>query len=72
MTVSLQRRRRRLRTVAVPVPNNFGPTVLIAVGCLLAPIGVGLPLVLIGLARLKTADGVPVHPALAAFRGSSR
>ncbi len=72
MTLSFNRQRRRLSPVAPPVPNNFGPTVLIAFGCLSALFLVGLPLVLIGLARLKTAADAPSLSALSPFRWSSR
>lgn len=49
------------------LPNNFGPTVLIALGVLAAPVGVGVPLLLVGLARLKTAHGASAFPLLAAL-----
>lgn len=46
-------------------PNNFGPTLLIALGLIAAPIGLGVPLALLGLARLRTSQGASAFPLLA-------
>jgi hypothetical protein len=46
-------------------PNNFGPTLLISIGLMSAPIGLGIPLVLLGLARLRTSQGTSAYPLLA-------
>jgi len=47
-------------------PNNFGPTLLISLGLMSALIGLGIPLILLGLARLRTSQGAPAFPILAA------
>jgi hypothetical protein len=39
------------------VPNNLRPTFLIIAGCFLAPLLVGVPLILWGLSRLRGRDG---------------
>ena len=39
------------------IPNNLRPTVLIIAGCFLAPLLVGVPLILWGLSRLRGRDG---------------
>jgi len=46
-------------------PNNFGPTLLIALGFMSAPIGLGIPLLLLGLAHLRTSHGASAFPLLA-------
>jgi len=58
----------RFRSGGVPPtgPNNVGPTLLISLGLMSAPIGLGIPLVLLGLARLRTAQGTSAFPLLAA------
>lgn len=43
--------------VAPTIPNNFGPTLLVAAGTLLLPLLVGLPLLLLGLSRIRNARG---------------
>lgn len=43
--------------VAPTIPNNLGPTLLVAAGILLLPLLVGLPLLLLGLARIRNARG---------------
>ena len=48
-----------------PVPNNLGPTLLLAVGFLMAPLLIGVPLLVLGLALLRSADGTPSLPFLA-------
>ncbi|MFM7362876.1 MAG: hypothetical protein ACKO6F_08060 [Cyanobium sp.] len=45
-------------------PNNLGPTLLLALGLLSAPLLVGVPLLLLGLAQIRTAAGRPALPAL--------
>lgn len=45
-------------------PNNLGPTLLLMVGLLLLPLGVGLPLLLLGLAQVRTWEGEPAIPRL--------
>ncbi len=50
------------------LPNNLGPTLLIALGLLAAPVGVGVPMVLLGLGRLKTAHGAAAFPLLATLQ----
>jgi hypothetical protein len=49
------------------LPNNLGPTLLIATGLLAIPVIIGFPLVLIGLARLKSIHGTLEFPRLAAL-----
>jgi hypothetical protein len=61
MTNSLPR---QLPVVPTAIPNNFGPTLLIAVGALTLPLGIGLPLLLLGLARVRTLTGQPAVPQL--------
>lgn len=39
------------------IPNNLGPTLLLSCGILLLPILVGLPFVVVGLARIRNASG---------------
>jgi hypothetical protein len=46
------------------VPNNFGPTLLLALGMLTAPVLIGVPLLVLGLALLRSADGTPALPTL--------
>jgi hypothetical protein len=46
------------------IPNNLGPTLLIAVGAFALPLGIGLPLLLLGLARVRTREGTPALPQL--------
>lgn len=53
-----------------PIPNNLGPTLLLVVGLLLLPLGVGLPLLLLSLARVRTWQGRPACPRL--HRGLGR
>lgn len=45
-------------------PNNFGSFLLIVAGGLSAPIGIGIVLILIGLALLREADGKRSFPRL--------
>lgn len=49
---------------SAPVPNNLGPTLLLVAGLLLLPLGVGLPLLLLALARLRTWQNQPAFPRL--------
>lgn len=51
------------------VPNNLGPTLLLVVGFLMAPLLIGVPLLLLGLAMLRSADGTPALPALTRSMG---
>ena len=46
-------------------PNNLGPTLLVLLGLLTAPLLVGVPLLLLGLAWIRTAEGRPALPGLA-------
>jgi hypothetical protein len=46
------------------LPNNFGPTLLIALGILLIPFLIGVPFVLCGLARIRDAQGELALPWL--------
>ncbi len=46
------------------MPNNFGPTLLLALGLLTAPLLIGVPLLVLGLALLRSADGNPALPSL--------
>ena len=48
------------------LPNNLGPTLLLFVGLATAPIGLGLVLLLVGLALLKDADGALSFPQIQA------
>lgn len=49
------------------VPNNFGPTLLLILGLLTAPLLFGVPILLLGLAHVRSADGSLALPLLAAF-----
>ncbi|MFZ0409594.1 MAG: hypothetical protein WAM11_16015 [Cyanobium sp.] len=49
---------------ATPPPNNLGPTLLLAVGLLSSPLVVGVPLVIVALAGVRTAAGEPALPRL--------
>ena len=49
----------------LPQPNNLGPTLLLVLGLLTLPLGVGVPLVLLGLAQIRTHEGRPALPLLA-------
>lgn len=51
-----------------PMPNNLGPTLLIAIGVLTSPLVFGVPLVLVGLALVRTAQGRLALPSLAIWR----
>lgn len=59
------------------IPNNLGPTLLIVLGVLLLPLGIGLPLLLLALARVRTWQGQRAWPRLhrtlqrLALRGST-
>lgn len=46
------------------MPNNFGPTLLLVVGFLMVPLLIGVPLLVLGLALLRSADGTPALPSL--------
>lgn len=46
------------------MPNNLGATLMIVAALLLLPLGIGLPLLLLALARLRTIDGSPAFPRL--------
>jgi hypothetical protein len=45
-------------------PNNFGSLLLIVAGAVSAPFGIGLLLVLTGLALLREANGERTFPQL--------
>ena len=45
-------------------PNNLGATLLMALGLMSAPTGVGIVLFVSGLALLRQANGQPCHPRL--------
>jgi hypothetical protein len=47
-----------------PIPNNLGPTLLLVAALLLLPLGVGVPLLLLSLARMRTWQGQPAFPRL--------
>ena len=49
---------------ALPHPNNLGPTLLLVLGLLTLPLGVGIPLLLLGLAQIRTVEGRPALPPL--------
>lgn len=51
-------------------PNNLGPTLLISLGLIGAPIGLGVPLLLLGLALLRTSHGASAFPLLASTLAS--
>ena len=46
------------------LPNNLGPTLLIALGAVTLPIGIGVVPLLIGLAELRCANGRRSLPQL--------
>lgn len=48
-----------------PIPNNLGPTLLLALGLPLVPLLIGVPLVLVGLAGIRDAQGEQALPWLA-------
>lgn len=53
---------------STPIPNNLGPTLLLVMALLLLPLGIGVPLLLISLAQVRTWQGQPAYPRLhAAF-----
>lgn len=43
------------------VPNNLRPTFLIIAGCFLAPLLLGLPLIVLGLSQLRRLDGTRTY-----------
>ncbi|MCX5966787.1 MAG: hypothetical protein NTV57_03890 [Cyanobacteria bacterium] len=49
---------------APPPPNNLGPTLLLAIGLLSSPLLVGVPLVIVALAAVRTTSGDPALPRL--------
>jgi hypothetical protein len=49
---------------ATPIPNNLGPTLLLVVALLLLPLGIGVPLLLLSLAQVRTWQGQPAFPRL--------
>lgn len=49
---------------STPIPNNIGPTFLIMLAVALLPLGIGLPLLLIGLAQVRTVQGQLALPRL--------
>lgn len=51
-----------------PLPNNLGPTLLLAIGLIISPLLIGVPLVLLGLARLRTAEGHKALPELSRWK----
>ena len=42
---------------AAPIPNNFGPTLLIIAGLSLTPALVGVPILWLGLSQLRDHQG---------------
>ena len=46
------------------LPNNLGATLLIYLGVVMAPVGIGLLVLVSGFALLKEADGRKAYPAL--------
>jgi hypothetical protein len=46
-------------------PNNLGPTLMIVLGACMAPLGIGIPIVLFALAQLRTKDGHRTYRHLA-------
>ena len=42
---------------AAPIPNNFGPTLLIIAGLCLTPALVGIPILWLGLSQLRDFQG---------------
>jgi hypothetical protein len=46
------------------IPNNLGPTLLLSFGFLLLPVVVGVPLLVVGLARIRDARGQLALPWL--------
>ncbi|GEM_PF-5475148 len=48
-----------------PIPNNIGPTFLLMIGLPTAPVGIGLPLILLALALLRNSDSSHAFPKLA-------
>jgi len=44
-------------TAAHQIPNNLGPFLLIVAGLLLSPIGIGVPLILFAVSRIRAIDG---------------
>jgi hypothetical protein len=46
------------------LPNNLGPTLLLAIGFITTPLLIGVPLLLLGLDGLRTAEGHRALPAL--------
>jgi hypothetical protein len=50
------------------VPNNFGATLLIALGLLTSPLLIGVPLLILGLSMVRSAEG----PALPSLSSSMR
>lgn len=45
------------RPLAGAMPNNFGPFVLIVLGLMLSPAGIGIPLLLFAISRIRSRDG---------------
>ena len=45
-------------------PDNLGPTLLLFLGLLMAPLGLGIPIVVVALARIRTHEGLPALPGL--------
>ena len=53
---------------APPPPNNLGPTLLLAIGLLASPWLVGVPLVIVAPAAVRTTSGDPALPRLNLWR----
>lgn len=53
-----------------PLPNNLGPTLLLAIGLMVSPLLIGVPLVILGLARLRTAEGQRALPELSRWKAA--
>lgn len=46
------------------IPNNLGATLMIVAALLLLPLGVGFPLLILALSRVRASDGSPAFPRL--------
>jgi hypothetical protein len=68
-SVSLPGRFSRARVDETPpLPNNLGPTLLLILGVMVSPLLIGVPLILLGLSRVRTAEGRLALPQLTAWK----
>lgn len=44
-------------TASHSVPNNLGPTLMIVLGACMTPLVIGIPIVIVALAQLRTREG---------------